>query len=484
MKTAILISGYLRSFLSNLPIFKKNIIDTFDNVDIYMHITKNESRDDKYYNINNAEKDISYIKQLLNPRVFIEEDNINLFSSKEKNIVYNLWAKYHKLNNLKKVNEELYGKYDLVIKYRPDLNIISENIFNFNIEQNTVYIPSESMVDRSKLYLPDDPYICDIFAFGSSHAMDRYFDIFKRIDELTDRYGTVPETLLYQYLNNNDIPYKLIDIEYNVILSTCNVFAICGDSGSGKTTLSNILKTYFSNSFTLECDRYHKWERNDENWKNYTHLNPEANYIAKMNKDIFDLKIGKSVFHVNYDHKTGKFTEQQKIEKTDNVIVCGLHSLYSNNEIYNFKIFIDTDVLLKTRWKAQRDVTERGYSYEDVLTQIKKREQDYYNFIYPQRKESDIVINFFTDDRDVINLENNINLKLKLLIKKKFNLINILSNFTKYNIPFTTDFNSDNDFNYIIFDKFVDTELISNLPHKTNSFYDYIVYTIFALHTK
>ena len=74
----------------------------------------------------------------------------------------------------------------------------------------------------------------------------------------------------------------LIDINYYVVLSLCNTIAITGDSGTGKTTISNILKELFSDSFVLECDRYHKWERNDENWKKYTHLNPDANYITKM----------------------------------------------------------------------------------------------------------------------------------------------------------------------------------------------------------
>ena len=176
--------------------------------------------------------------------------------------------------------------------------------------------------------------MCDIFAYGNSGVMDKYFDIYNHLDGLTQSHGTVPETIIYEYLNSFKIKYELIDVEYNVILSMCNVFAICGDSGSGKSTLADMLKQCFSNSFTLECDRYHKWERNDENWNKLTHLNPDANYITKMNNDIFDLKIGKSIYHVNYDHSEGKFTEKEKIDKSDNIIVCGLHSLYSKNHEY------------------------------------------------------------------------------------------------------------------------------------------------------
>ena len=50
------------------------------------------------------------------------------------------------------------------------------------------------------------------------------------------------------------------------------------------------LKNIFIDSFILECDRYHKWERGNENWKIYTHLHPEANNIDEALKDISLLK--------------------------------------------------------------------------------------------------------------------------------------------------------------------------------------------------
>ena len=51
MKIAILISGYLRSFKVNIPLIKSKILDKFKNVDIYIHITKNEENRTKYYRI-------------------------------------------------------------------------------------------------------------------------------------------------------------------------------------------------------------------------------------------------------------------------------------------------------------------------------------------------------------------------------------------------------------------------------------------------
>jgi uridine kinase len=255
------------------------------------------------------------------------------------------------------------------------------------------------------------------------------------------------------------------------------VFAICGDSGSGKSTLSILLKSIFSNSFMLECDRYHKWERTNKNWEDTTHLNPQANYITKMNEDVFNLKIGKDVYQVDYDHSTGKFTEKQLINPSDNLIVCGLHSLYGNNDsVYDLKIYMDTDEDLKKKWKINRDVKERGYSVEKVLDNIKKREKDFNEFILPQKDNADLVIRFFTVEKiDFNNLEYQNKLSLELIINNAFDINNILLKFKLLKIPHIV----------IKTDKFIKITFLNyvkvNLGFNTNSFYDYILYFILNL---
>lgn len=472
MKVALLISGYLRTFKNNLPKIKKSIIDNFEDVDVYIHVTKNEKNNDTYLNLTSLTDDIKYINDEIKPLSLICEDNILFSDDKKINNTYNNWFKFYKLNELKKINEnENKLKYDLVIKFRPDLNIISDNIFNFS--ENVITIPKESLIDKKKLINPNDKYLCDILAYGSSLLMDDYFSIFNNLKSLINDYGYVSETILYQHLTNNKINYELKNIKYNVILSSCNVFAICGDSGSGKTTLGNVLKKYFSNSFMLECDRYHKWERNDDNWKSYTHLNPESNFLSKMSQDVFDLKIGKSIYHVDYDHNTGKFTDTEIIDSSDNLIVCGLHSLYNdNNHLYNLKIFVDTSDTLKLKWKIERDVNERGYTLEKVLKQIKDRQNDYLKYIYPQRDLSDLIVNFYLNNEDKISL--------KLHIKLSYDISNLITEFNSNNINFTI--NKNENFNIIDFKEFTPINHWSdkNYP-KLNNFYDYIMKVIISL---
>lgn len=471
MKVAILISGYLRSFKQNLDNFKENILSQYnvENIDLYIHVTKNENQDDRYYNEhNNLIADIQFIEDNLNPICLLVEPNINPYSH---NNVSNQWQKYYKLNKIKKLNElELGFRYDVVIKLRPDMFFIDKP--NLSMKNNyTIYIPRDAKVDKSKFNNLNEKYLCDIFAFGTSYVMDDYFEVYLNTKNNIDEKAS--EVLLYEHLVDG-FNYELIDINYKIILSKCNIIALSGDSGSGKTTLSNILKDCFKNSFKIECDRYHRFERHDENWKNYTHLNPEANLLEKMNNDIFDLKVGKTIYHVDYDHKTGKFTDTQTIEPEENIIVCGLHTLYGDNiKPYNLKIFVDTQEDLKARWKINRDVIERGYSLEKVLNQIESRKEDYQKYILPQREFSDLIINFYINSNNINNNDNNIG--LRLFVNKNFNITDILKN-SNINLVGENE-------NWYRFDfkEYVHIELIDhNIPLR-NDFYDYVLYFIFKM---
>ena len=196
-----------------------------------------------------------------------------------------------------------------------------------------------------------------------------------------------------------------------------------------------------------------------------------------MNEDVFNLKIGNNIFQVDYDHHTGKFTEKQLINPSDNLIVCGLHSLYGNNDsVYDLKIYMDTDENLKKKWKINRDVKERGYSVEKVLDSIKKREKDFNEFILPQKENADVIVRFFTNEEiDFNNLEQQNNLSLSLSINKCFEINEILLTFKLLNVLFTVD--SDGKFNTITFLDYVEIDL----GYNTKSFYDYILFFILKL---
>ena len=427
MKIALLISGYLRSFEHNIGNIKRYIIENND-TDIYIYITS--SKETKYFNF---DIDINKIIGLLNPKYIIISDNIDFKKGNKINDIMNQNCKFYLLNEERKRIEQIEKiTYDLVCKLRPDV-YLNEPIDFYKFDMNKVNIPLDCKIDISKLRTPYDKYVCDIIAFGTPNYMNQYFNYYLHLDSLIENYGSVNETLLYNYLNNNNIQYNLIDIDYLVILSLFNTIAIAGDSGSGKTTITKILKNIFNNSFILECDRYHKWERNNKNWENYTHLNPEANFITKMENDVFDLKIGNNIYQIDYDHKTGRFTDKELIESKENIIICGLHSLYMSDNILNLKIYMDTDDNLRIPWKIKRDIIKRGYTIEKIYEQINNRKYDFDKYIKIQREKADIIINFYTDNIfDINNFDINFepNIYLKIGIKSSYNIENFTHELT------------------------------------------------------
>ena len=428
MKLALLLAGYLRgSIQENINNIKKYIIQGHE-CDIYIHITHSDADyDSKYLNKNIT---LEFIQNELNPKVLLVSKNLTFTTDNTVNNLLNQNYKYYWLNEeMKKICGIENIIYDIVFKIRPDMHIIESINFDIDFNKNKIYIPLDSKIDINKLREKNDSYICDIMAYGSPSIMTCYFNYYNHIMELIKQYGMVNETLLYHYLKNKNILYELIDINFIVILSLCNTIAITGDSGSGKTVISNILKKLFDNSFILECDRYHKWERDDEQWSRYTHLNPEANYITKMQNDVFDLKIGNNIYQVDYDHANGKFTDSRLIKTTDNIIVCGLHSLYLSNTIIDLKIYMDTDDNLRIPWKIKRDVIKRGYSIEKIIEQIRIRDEDFKNYIFPQKKDADIIIQMYTDkvfDVSTFVLKEELKIQFKIGIRNCYNINNIM----------------------------------------------------------
>ena len=309
------------------------------------------------------------------------------------------------LNYIKKIS---YGikiideEFDLFFVIRSDciLNNIdfltsiiqdSDNMFYMpSLNKNAFSIPGLNKINEHIIITKKYEYL--------THLLDLY-----NFATLSETYSDI---VLYNYLHSQNINYKLIDIDYKLILSHCNIIAISGDSGSGKSTLLQMLMHIFmkDTAMQFETDRYHKWERGDINYNKYTHLNPYSNHLELMSQDVFNLKIGNEIYQVDYDHHTGKFTHKDKIKSNQNILLCGLHTLYVDkiNEIIDIKIFMDTDRDLIKKWKIQRDTTHRNYSLEKILTQIEHRNQDYYDYIYCQKQNADIVINFYEIEEDLL----------------------------------------------------------------------------------
>ncbi len=397
MRAALLIAGYSRTFLENIPLIKKNIINRFETVDVYLHLTISEIEEDAYLNPA-AKIDLVCVEELRPKAIVIERNQFAGPSSYTK--LLNYWRKFRILGAVKSLNESYGSNYDIVIKTRPDLFLTDQNIFNeLEVIKTSIIIPSRTKFDSKKRAVGDYEPTCDSFAFGSSWLMDKLLTAFDYFAKNRSDDDKALEVYFSEFIHKMSIPVETRDIEYHYVMSRCNAIAIAGDSASGKSTLASRLKKHFTNSFVLECDRYHKWERGDKRWDSFTHLHPDANYISKIHEDVFDLKIGNAIYQVDYDHKVGKFTEPEEINPAENLIVCGLHAISAApNELFDLSIFLEPQQSLRSHWKVIRDTTSRGRPIQDVMQQIDSRRNDYASFIEPQRQNADLVIGVFTTE--------------------------------------------------------------------------------------
>jgi uridine kinase len=383
MKICFIICGQPRS----IDIVLKNIDEIFldHQINYYICLTNNYKDYEKEYNYNFNINNIIINNKII--KLLLVNDTYSSEFRNSKNYTKKL------VNMVNIINKE--EKYDMYILIRSDFIFNSTDFLNFITSNDMIYISNK----RYNQYTKDIDNKCN-----DNIIICKNYDILKKfvyLEEFIDKNNNYLEIILYNYFKEFNISYEEIDIAYKLILSRCNIIAIAGDSGSGKTTLLNEISELFDkdNYLKLETDRYHKWERGNENYLQFTHLNPKANNIEKMSKDVYNLKIGNEIYSVDYDHNTGKFTQEEKIESKNNVILCGLHTLYNKNvnEIIDLKIFMDTDRELIKKWKIKRDVEERGYSVEKVLKQIETREKDYEEYIKNQKNNADIIINFCKD---------------------------------------------------------------------------------------
>lgn len=212
MKVALCLSGQIRS----IDLIKEKLLENIvfpNNCDIFCH-TWHEYNNSKYtnyynpldsdfvnfgsYSFKNIEKVITY----LNPTSF--EFEYPYFSENTKSMFYSLMRS----NDLKNKHEKnINQKYDVVIRSRYD--ILFETKLNIN------------EMEENKIYLSFRPGGCggvnDCFAYGSSHVMNIYCNLYNEYKDTERILLPCPEGILSEYLNNKKISLSEPNLEYSVI---------------------------------------------------------------------------------------------------------------------------------------------------------------------------------------------------------------------------------------------------------------------------
>jgi phosphoribulokinase len=174
------------------------------------------------------------------------------------------------------------------------------------------------------------------------------------------------------------------------------IIGVAGDSGCGKSTFLKRITDLFGEDFvTVIClDDYHSLDRYQRKEQKVTALDPRANNFDLMYEQIKALKNGQAIDKPIYDHEDGLIKGPERIEPNHVIVVEGLHPLYDERvrELLDFSVYLDISDDVKIAWKIQRDMAERGHTYDDVLAAIESRRPDFSAYIEPQRGHADVVI--------------------------------------------------------------------------------------------
>ncbi|MBW4539117.1 MAG: phosphoribulokinase [Myxacorys chilensis ATA2-1-KO14] len=174
------------------------------------------------------------------------------------------------------------------------------------------------------------------------------------------------------------------------------LIGVAGDSGCGKSTFLRRITDLFGEDFvTVIClDDYHSLDRKQRKETGITALDPRANNFDLMYEQIKALKSGESIKKPIYNHETGEIDPPEVIEPNHVVVIEGLHPLYDERVrgLLDFSVYLDITDEVKIAWKIQRDMAERGHSYNDVLAAINSRKPDFDAYIDPQKGNADVVI--------------------------------------------------------------------------------------------
>jgi phosphoribulokinase len=176
------------------------------------------------------------------------------------------------------------------------------------------------------------------------------------------------------------------------------VLGIVGDSAAGKTTITRGLTRLLGpERVTHVCsDDYHKYDRIERARMNITPLHPECNFLDILELHLERAHYGQAMLKPVYDHRTGSLVRPEYVTPREFVIVEGLlgfHTL-AMRQFYDVKVFLDPPEDLRHLWKIKRDTAKRGYTAEQVLAELERRESDSRDFIRPQREFADIVVRF------------------------------------------------------------------------------------------
>ncbi|MEH7119043.1 uridine kinase [Neobacillus vireti] len=178
------------------------------------------------------------------------------------------------------------------------------------------------------------------------------------------------------------------------------VIGVTGGSGSGKTSVTNAIYESLKDLsiLVLEQDYYYKDQHNvpfEERLKtNYDHpLAFDNDLLIEHIKQLLRYEaIEKPVYDYSIHTRSDKVIP---VEPKEVIILEGILVLEDERlrDLMDIKLYVDTDADLRIIRRLERDIRERGRTFESVIDQYLNVVRPMHNqFIEPTKRYADIII--------------------------------------------------------------------------------------------
>jgi phosphoribulokinase len=176
------------------------------------------------------------------------------------------------------------------------------------------------------------------------------------------------------------------------------VLGVVGDSAAGKTTITRGLVRILGEGqvTAVATDDYHRYDRKQRAERGITPLHPDCNYMDIMAQHLTHLRRGEAILKPVYVHADGTFGPPVYVDPNPFAVVEGLLGYHAAamRDCYDVRVYLAPPEELRRRWKVQRDTSRRGYTTDQVLAELDRREVDSAEYIRPQERHADMVVAF------------------------------------------------------------------------------------------
>jgi len=178
------------------------------------------------------------------------------------------------------------------------------------------------------------------------------------------------------------------------------LIGVAGGSGSGKTTVSHaILERVGRDRIAyLQHDAYYR-DRSalplaERARINYDH--PDSLETDLLIEHLKQLRAGRAIEMPQYDFAQHiRKAETRRVEPRAVILVEGILIFADRalRDLFDIKIFVDTDPDLRFLRRLQRDIAERGRTVESVIAQYLETVRPMHlEFVEPSKRYADVII--------------------------------------------------------------------------------------------